>query len=128
MKTIKGPGIFLAQFLRDEEPFNNLEGIAKWVSDLGYKGVQVPSWDARAIDLEKAAESKTYCDEYRGKLKEIGIEVIEVASYLQGQVLAIHPAYETMFQPFFPEGLKQRYKGLSLFSSQSCINILTASL
>jgi len=106
MKTMKGPGIFLAQFLRDEEPFNNLEGIAKWVSDLGYRGVQVPTWDPRAIDLAKAAESKTYCDEYQGKLKEIGIEVIELASYLQGQVLAIHPAYETMFQPFFPEGLK----------------------
>jgi sugar phosphate isomerase/epimerase len=106
MKTMKGPGIFLAQFLRDEEPFNNLKGIAEWVSDLGYRGVQVPTWDPRAIDLAKAAESKTYCDEYRGKLKEIGIEVIELASYLQGQVLAIHPAYETMFQPFFPEGLK----------------------
>lgn len=108
MKTIKGPGIFLAQFLRDEVPFNTLEGIAKWVSDLGYKGIQVPTWDARVIDLAKAAESKSYCDDYRGMLKEIGIEVIELASYLQGQVLAIHPAYETMFQPFFPEGMNAK--------------------
>ncbi len=98
----------MAQFLRDEAPFNTLEGIAKWVSDLGYKGIQVPTWDARVIDLAKAAESKNYCDDYRGTLKEIGIEVIELASYLQGQVLAIHPAYETMFQPFFPEGMNAK--------------------
>jgi len=108
MKTIKGPGIFLAQFLRDEEPFNNVTSISKWVSGLGYKGIQVPTWDARVFDLAKAAESKTYCDEYRGMLKEIGIQVIELASYLQGQVLAIHPAYETMFQPFFPEGMNAK--------------------
>ncbi|MGD9372820.1 MAG: sugar phosphate isomerase/epimerase, partial [Desulfobacterales bacterium] len=107
MKTIKGPGIFLAQFLRDEEPFNNLKSISKWVADLGYKGVQIPTWDMRVIDLEKAAESKTYCDEIKGTLKAAGMEVIELASYLQGQVLAVHPAYETMFQPFFPEGLNK---------------------
>lgn len=98
----------MAQFLRDEAPFNTPEGIAKWVSDLGYKGIQVPTWDARVIDLAKAVESKDYCDDYRGMLKEIGIEVIELASYLQGQVLAIHPAYETMFQPFFPEGMNAK--------------------
>ena len=62
MKTIKGPGIFIAQFLRDEEPFNNLGSISKWVADLGYKGVQIPTWDTRVIDLDRAAESKTYCD------------------------------------------------------------------
>jgi sugar phosphate isomerase/epimerase len=106
MKTMKGPGIFLAQFLRDDPPYNTLEGISKWVADLGYRGVQVPSWDPRVIELDKAAESKTYCDEFRGKLKDTGTEVIEIGSYLQGQVLAIHPAYETMFQPFFPEGLR----------------------
>ena len=98
----------MAQFLRDGAPFNTLEGIAKWASDLGYKGIQVPTWDARVIDLAKAAESKNYCDDYREMLKEIGIEVIELASYLQGQVLAIHPAYETMFQPFFPEGMNAK--------------------
>jgi sugar phosphate isomerase/epimerase len=108
MKTIKGPAIFLAQFLRDEEPFNTLDGISSWAADLGYKGIQVPTWDSRVIDLDKAAESKTYCDEYKGKLIDKGIEVVELASYLQGQVLAMHPAYKTMFQPFYPEGLKDR--------------------
>ena len=37
MKKIKGPAIFLAQFVGDEEPFSNLSSIAKWASDLGYK-------------------------------------------------------------------------------------------
>jgi sugar phosphate isomerase/epimerase len=105
MKTIKGPAIFLAQFLRDEAPFNTLDGIAKWVASLGYKGIQIPTWDSRVIDLDKAAESKTYCDEYKEKLKEIGIEVVELAAYLQGQVIAMHPAYEIMFEGFFPKGM-----------------------
>ena len=54
--TIKGPAIFLAQFAGDKEPFNTLESITKWAADLGYKGVQIPSWDSRMIDLKKASE------------------------------------------------------------------------
>ena len=103
--SIKGPGIFLAQFLRDEPPFDNLENIGKWASELGYKGVQVPTWDVRVTDLEKAAESKVYCEELQGRLQETGLEVSELSAHLQGQVLAMHPAYEIAFQPFYPEGL-----------------------
>lgn len=110
MNKIKGPGIFLAQFLRDEEPYNNLENIGKWVAGLGYKGVQIPTWDSRVIDLDKAAESRAYCDELKGKLKEIGLEPTELASHLQGQVLAIHPAYEIAFQAFYPEGLNDQQR------------------
>ncbi|MFP4384351.1 MAG: sugar phosphate isomerase/epimerase family protein [Spirochaetia bacterium] len=106
MKTIKGPGIFLAQFLRDEAPFNSIESIGRWAAGLGYKGLQIPTWDTRAIDLDKAASSRDYCDEYKGKLKEIGLDVIELGSYLQGQVLAYHPAYAAGFEAFHPPGLK----------------------
>jgi sugar phosphate isomerase/epimerase len=106
MKTIKGPGIFLAQFLRKEAPFNTLDGLTKWASTLGFKGVQIPTWDSRVVDLDKAATSKNYCDDYIGKVRDTGMEVIELASYLQGQVMAMHPAYVEMFQPFYPEGLK----------------------
>ena len=73
MAHIKGPAIFLAQFMRDEEPYNTIDNIGRWVASLGYRGVQIPAWDARAIDLDQAAASKTYCDEYRGKLQEMGI-------------------------------------------------------
>jgi sugar phosphate isomerase/epimerase len=108
MNTIKGPGIFLAQFLRDTEPYNNIESISHWAASLGFKGIQVPTWDARVIDLDKAATSKNYCDEYKGRRAEAGLEVIELAAYLQGQVLAVHPAYELLFQSFHPKGLNDR--------------------
>ena len=106
MKTIKGPGIFLAQFLRDSEPYNNIDSISEWVASLGFKGIQIPTWDGRVFDLETAASSKSYCDAYKGKRREAGLEVIELAAYLQGQVLAMHPAYEVLFQSFYPGGLQ----------------------
>ena len=112
MKTINGPAIFLAQFTRDEAPFNNLDGITSWVADLGYKGIQLPVWDDHMIDLKLASTSKTYCDELRGRVESKGLELVELAAYLQGQVIAIHPAYETMFDAFYPKGLtpKERTK------------------
>jgi sugar phosphate isomerase/epimerase len=106
MRSIKGPAIFLAQFLRDEAPFNHLDSIGRWVAEKGYRGVQIPTWDARVIDVDQAAGSRTYCDEYRGRLREIGLEPTELAGHLQGQVLAMHPAYELMFEPFHPAGLR----------------------
>lgn len=105
MSKMKGPGIFLAQFLRDEKPYNNLVNISRWVADLGYKGVQIPTWDKRGIDLDKAAESKSYCEDLRASLEEIGLEVTELAAHLQGQVMAIHPAYESAFGAFYPQSL-----------------------
>src|SRR5438132_6431278 len=74
MGRMKGPGIFLAQFLRDKEPYNNLSSIGRWAAGLGYKGIQIPAWDSRAIDLNLAAQSKTYCDEYKGRLREMRLE------------------------------------------------------
>ena len=70
MTTIKGPAIFIAQFIGDTAPFNSLESICKWAAGLGYKGVQLPTNDARFIDLQKAAESKTYADEIKGSFQD----------------------------------------------------------
>lgn len=108
MKNIKGPGIFLAQFLRDGAPYNDIESISKWAASLGYKGLQIPTWDTRVFDLNAAAKSKDYCEQYKGVLHENGLEMIELASYLQGQVMAIHPAYEMLCQSFYPAGLKDK--------------------
>ena len=105
MAKIKGPAIFLAQFLRDEAPYDNLDHIGKWVARLGYKGIQIPGWDPRVFDLDQAARSKSYCDDYKARLAGMGLEVTEVAAHLQGQVLAIHPAYEIGFTAFHPPGL-----------------------
>jgi sugar phosphate isomerase/epimerase len=110
MKTIKGPALFLAQFLSDQSPYNDIRSISHWAANLGYKGVQVPTWDARAIDLEKAASSKTYCEEYKGVLAENGVEIVEFASYLQGQTMGMPAVYETLFQGFYPKGLNDRQR------------------
>src|SRR6266478_4815182 len=102
MRSIKGPAIFLAQFAGDAPPFNNLKTIAGWAGEggLGFKGVQIPSWDRRLFDLAKAAESQTYCDEVKGTLAERGLQVTELSTHLQGQLVAVHPAYDTAFDAF----------------------------
>ena len=86
MKTIKGPGIFLAQFASSEAPFNSLDGMVRWAARLGFKGVQIPSWDARLFDLERAAESQDYCDEVLGLVSGVGLAVTELSTHLQGPV------------------------------------------
>ncbi|PKG52234.1 MULTISPECIES: sugar phosphate isomerase/epimerase family protein [Halomonadaceae] len=100
MKTIKGPALFLAQFAGDEAPFNSLDSIAGWAAGLGYQGVQIPSWDARLFDLKRAAESRTYCDEVIGTLAQHGLALTELSTHLQGQLVAVHPAYDEMFDGF----------------------------
>ncbi|MEM9267581.1 MAG: sugar phosphate isomerase/epimerase [Pseudomonadota bacterium] len=100
MKSIKGPALFLAQFAGDEAPFNSWDSITKWAAECGYIGVQVPSWDGRLFDLEKAAESKDYCDEFKGVAAANGVEVTELSTHLQGQLVAVHPAYDAAFDGF----------------------------
>ncbi|MBK9167538.1 MAG: sugar phosphate isomerase/epimerase [Bryobacterales bacterium] len=98
MPQIKGPAIFLAQFMGDEAPYNTLPAITAWAKSLGYVGVQLPSWDGRAMDLQKAAESTTYCDALKGQAN--GLAFTELSSHLQGQLVAVHPAYDELFDAF----------------------------
>ena len=98
MKTIKGPAIFLAQFAGDAAPFNTLDSIARWASGLGYKGIQMPSWDGRLFNLKNAAESTTYCEEVKGTLAQHGLQITELSTHLQGQLVAVHPAYDDAFE------------------------------
>ena len=100
MKTIQGPALFLAQFAGDRAPFDSLAGIAQWAADLGYRGVQMPSWDARLFDLKRAAESDAYCDEVKGTLADAGVALTELSTHLQGQLVAVHPAYDEGFDAF----------------------------
>jgi sugar phosphate isomerase/epimerase len=118
MKTIKGPAIFLAQFMGDAAPFNNFKTICQWAADLGFVGVQVPTWDPRCIDLAKAAESKTYCDELAGTAREAGVAITELSTHLQGQLVAVHPAYDTMFDNFAPAHLHQNPKARTEWAVQ----------
>ena len=110
MKTLKGPAIFLAQFMGDQPPFDNLKTICKWVSSLGYVGVQIPAWDKRCIDLKQAAESKDYCDEFKGIVESCGLQVTELATHLQGQLVAVHPAFTDMFDGFAPKAVRGNIK------------------
>lgn len=105
MKTIKGPAIFLAQFVGDKAPFDTLDNLGQWAASLGYKGIQVPT-DPKLFDLEKAAASKAYCDDIKGRLSEMGIEITELSTHIQGQLVAVHPAYDEMFDGFAPAELR----------------------
>ena len=100
MKTMKGPALFLAQFAGDEAPFNSLDAICRWAASLGYKGVQIPTWDARLFDLKKAADSDAYCDEVKGIVRGHGLEITELSTHLQGQLVAVHPAFDEAFDGF----------------------------
>jgi sugar phosphate isomerase/epimerase len=104
--NIQGPGIYLAQFAGDAAPFNSWPAITKWAASLGFAGVQIPSWDSRLFDLAKAAESKTYCDEIAGIARDNGVAITELGTHLQGQLVAVHPAYDEAFDAFAPAAVK----------------------
>ena len=106
--TLKGPGITIGQFARDEPPFNSWPAICRWSADLGYKGIQIPSGDRRFFDLRQAAESKTYCDEIVGVGREHGISITELSTSLFGQLVAVNPAFDEAFDVFAPPSLRGR--------------------
>jgi sugar phosphate isomerase/epimerase len=110
MKTILGPGIFLAQFAGQEPPFNTLPAIADWAAGLGYKGLQIPTWEAGLFDLALAAESKGYCDDLAGMLADKGLVVTELSTHLQGQLVAVHPAFDAQFDGFAPAAVHNNPK------------------
>src|ERR1700747_994718 len=108
--TVKGPAIFLAQCAGDSAPFNSWKAICGWAAKLGYKGVQIPSWDGRLFDLKRAAESKAYCEEIRGVVAGFGLDITELSTHLQGQLVAVHPAYDLAFDGFAPEPMRGKPK------------------
>ncbi len=118
MKTIKGPGIFLAQFMGDAAPFNSLQSICQWAKSIGFVGVQIPSWDSRCIDLQKAAESKTYADEIKGIVNNCGLQITELSTHLQGQLVAVHPAYDALFDGFAPPSVHNNPKARTEWAVQ----------
>jgi sugar phosphate isomerase/epimerase len=108
MKTLKGPAVFLAQFMGDRPPFDDLAGMARWAAELGFVGIQVPVGNPAFIDVARAADSQTYCDELRGRVAECGVELTELSTHLEGQLVAVHPAYDTLFDAFAPPPVRGR--------------------
>lgn len=92
MKTIQGPGLFLAQFIGVQAPFDSLDGLAGWAAGLGFKSLQIPTGQPQIFNLELAAHSQEYCDEALGCLARHGLAISELSTHLQGQLVAVHPA------------------------------------
>ena len=126
-KTMKGPGIFLAQFAGDDAPFDTLPNIASWAAGLGYRGIQIPAWDGRLFDLKKASESSAYCDEVKGICKDAGVEITELSTHLIGQLVAVHPAYDTPFDGFAPEGVRGNPKARQEWAVEHMLHAAKAS-
>lgn len=127
MKTIKGPAILLAQFMGDEAPFNSIQAISKWAASHGYLGIQIPSSDPRCIDLQKAANSKDYCDEWKGAIESTGVQVTELSTHIQGQLVATHPAYNDLFDSFAPKKLRGKAKEKTAWAVDQLKNAAKAS-
>ena len=118
MKTIQGPAIFLAQFMGEAAPFDSLDRICRYMADLGYVGVQIPTWESRLIDLERAATSQTYCDELKGKTAAHGLQITELSTHLQGQLVAVHPAYDALFDGFAPQEVRGKPRARAEWAAQ----------
>jgi sugar phosphate isomerase/epimerase len=127
MTTIKGPGIFLAQFMGDKAPFNELHAISKWASGLGFTAVQIPTWESRLINLKLCAESKTYADELKGNFASHGLQISELSTHLQGQLIAVHPAYNDMFDAFAPKEVHGNDKARREWATQQLVYAAKAS-
>ncbi len=127
MKTIKGPAIFLAQFMGEKKPFNTLSGLCKWAASLGYVGVQIPTWDSNYFDLALAAKSKDYCDEIRGTVESHGVAITELSTHLQGQLVAVHPAYDQVFDGFAPKRVQGKPKARAQWATTQLLDAAKAS-
>jgi sugar phosphate isomerase/epimerase len=110
MKTIQGPAIFLAQFYGDKAPFDTIDNICQWAASLGFRGVQIPTWDTKYFNLERVATDKVYAKEYKAKINSYGLEITELSTHLQGQLIAVNPAYDLLFDGFAPEACKNNPK------------------
>ncbi|GJH14540.1 sugar phosphate isomerase/epimerase [Caballeronia novacaledonica] len=126
MKTIKGPALLIAQFAENHPPFNNLPDIARWAKELGFKALQLPSWDARFIDLSKAATSDNYCSEIKSTLGEHGLELTDLVSHIQGQLCAVHPAYDAWFDGLCPPEVRGNPSKRQQWAVQQIKDCITA--
>ena len=127
MKTVQGPAIFLAQFAGDEAPFNSLPALCEWVASLGYKGIQIPSWDSRLFDLAQAATDLDYCQKIQQMVAQHGLVITELSTHLQGQLVASHPAYDLLFDGFAPEAVRANPESRTEWATQQLLFAAQAS-
>jgi sugar phosphate isomerase/epimerase len=111
----------------EDLPFRTLEDLAAWAAGLGFKAVQIPTWESRIFDLETAADSQDYCDDLRGTLAAHGLEISELSTHLQGQLVAVHPAYDIPFDAFAPEQVHGKPQARTAWAVQQVERSLVAS-
>jgi len=122
--VIKGPAILLTQFLGDKPPYDTLENMTEWAKDLGYLGIQIPI-NSNLIDLDKAAESRDYCDELIGSCN--GLVITELSSHPYGQLVAVHPAYNELFDAFAISKVRGNPKARTEWAVRQMIKSIKAS-
>ncbi|MDR6950854.1 sugar phosphate isomerase/epimerase [Ancylobacter sp. 3268] len=127
MRTIKGPGLFLAQFIGADAPFDGWDSITRWAAGCGYSGVQVPTNDPRILDLYRAAASRDWCQDWAGQGAANGVAVTELSTHLQGQLVAVHPAYDAMFDAFAPPAVHGNPAARQQWAVEQVRKALTAS-
>lgn len=127
MTTLKGPGIFLAQFLGDKPPFNSLDAICLWAEGLGFNAVQIPTNNPKIFNIQLAAESKTYAEEVKGIVESAGLKISELSTHLQGQLVAVHPAYDELFDGFAPPEVRGNSKARTAWAVQQLMYAASAS-
>ncbi|WP_281559897.1 sugar phosphate isomerase/epimerase [Thalassomonas sp. RHCl1] len=127
MHKIKGPAIFLAQFLSEQPPFNSLAGICRWAAELGYQGIQLPTSDSKIFDLERAVSSQDYCDQVLQTVDEFGLKITELSTHLQGQLVAVHPTYDKMFDGFAPQAYRNNPSARAEWATQQLKDAAKAS-
>ncbi|MBR0797312.1 sugar phosphate isomerase/epimerase [Bradyrhizobium jicamae] len=95
-RTMRGPGLFISQFIGAHPPFDTLGGLAEWAKELGFKALQIPVSDPRLKDLADLPEQDALA-RIESVISKAGMVVSEIAAQRSGQLLAVHPAYdETM--------------------------------
>ncbi|SPZ64822.1 Inosose dehydratase [Serratia quinivorans] len=127
MKTIQGPGLFLAQFIGPQAPFDSLDGLAGWAAGLGFKSLQIPTTSATIFDLKRASHSQEYCDEVRALLAGHGLTISELSTHLQGQLVAVHPAYDPAFDGFAPVQVRGNSQARQAWATEQLLMAAQAS-
>lgn len=125
--NIQGPGIFLAQFLPADNQPASLQSLVSWAAELGYKGIQLPTWDKRLFDLDSASSSQTYCDEVLGICQAAGVAITELSTHLQGQLVAVHPAYGDMLDIFAPAAVRNNAAARAEWAKGQLLKAASAS-
>ncbi len=124
---MKGPALFLVQFLGPRAPKDSLPELAQWAASLGYKGVQLPTFRRDVFDLELAASSKTYCDEVKGVLAENGLELTELSTHRQGHCVAMNPVYGPLLAEFGPPQFANDVNGRQAWAREQLMLAAKAS-